>query len=253
MIQVYRNSYGAYGIMYGSDQLSHIDYGDLKDLHSILDDVLETKTVKEPVGKKPYNRGNPKEMWCLDCPVHCAENILFNMHQDKVMMDLNPPMVFTPPSNSEKDSEKEEWTHNLAARELKRDYPEETAGYNLDQIAEMYHEWSEDNYCAGWMTPCKEYVERCFRQAKKEEVKEEMKCSGHCSEMPCGYRDCVYEKEVVAAVRPSYDEPLKEPVKKLPSERIYEILNEIRLKSHSDVEIDYMRFKALVAYLDETQ
>lgn len=79
--------------------------------------------------------------------------------------------------------EKEEWTHNLAAREMKRDYPEETAGFNLDQIAEMYAEWSEENYCAGWMAPCKEYVERCFK-AKPQVLEgniigEPIPCKGH--------------------------------------------------------------------------
>lgn len=73
---------------------------DLLDLHSLLSEILETPTVKEEIGDKPYNRGNPKEMWCLDCPVHCQGN---------------------PPSNSEKEEVKEDTKKDI--RMLMSGYP----------------------------------------------------------------------------------------------------------------------------------
>ena len=55
------------------------------------------------------------------------------------------------------------------AEELRIEYG--LNSYSLVDIVRIYHKYSEDNYCAGWLVPNREHVEEAFC-VTLEEIKE---------------------------------------------------------------------------------
>ena len=48
------------------------------------------------------------------------------------------------------------------AKELKKNFPDLVGKYTAAEISKFYSLWSEAAYCAGWMEPCKGYVQRAI-------------------------------------------------------------------------------------------
>ena len=48
------------------------------------------------------------------------------------------------------------------AKELKKNFPDLVGNYTVDEISKFYSKWSETTYCAGWMEPCRGYVQRAI-------------------------------------------------------------------------------------------
>ena len=62
--------------------------------------------------------------------------------------------------------------HIAWANEMKRDFSDLLEGISLDEIVDKYPDWSEDNWCAGWMMPNKGIIKNFVRDIKfKGEVK----------------------------------------------------------------------------------
>lgn len=53
------------------------------------------------------------------------------------------------------------YPHLYEAKQLKEEFPEETSGFNVFQVHDIWEEYS-DSLCAGWITPDQETVETVF-------------------------------------------------------------------------------------------
>ncbi len=53
--------------------------------------------------------------------------------------------------------------HYTEARELMQDFPEETEGYNLLEIGQLWESYS-DTFEVGWVDPTKEDVKEVFKK-----------------------------------------------------------------------------------------